>query len=110
MNEGIDAARLRQLLSLLDDPSPEAGTGVLAELLRCGDAVLPYLAEFQESDDPVLRKRVHQLESILTVRRRRKEFLADLKAGPTDLVQGLIDVHLLWFDNDSRPALEEMVQ
>jgi len=110
MNESLNAERLRQLLTLLDDPSPEAGTGVLAEILRYGDAVLPFLAEYQEADDPVLRKRVHQLESILTVRRRRKEFLANLKAGPADLTQGLIDVHLLWFDNDSRPALEEMFQ
>ena len=110
MSGPVEEARLRQLLSLLDDPSPETGTGVLAELLRYGDAVLPLLAEIQESDDPVLRRRIHQLESILTVRRRRKAFLANLKTGPADLVQGLIDVHLLWFDNDSRPALEEMFQ
>ena len=108
-NEAL-TARIRSLLSLLDDPSESVGIGALAELLRCGEAVLPFLRELQESDNPVLRKRVHQLESILTVRARRKNFLERLKSRQVDLAEGLIDVHLLWFDNDSRPALSELLQ
>ena len=103
-------AHLRELLSLLDDPSESVGTGALAELLRYGDAVLPLLGEYQESGNPVLRKRIHQLQSILTVRARRRNFLERLRSRRIDLAEGLIDVHLLWFDNDSRPALEELFQ
>ncbi|MBO5765311.1 MAG: hypothetical protein J6S24_03405, partial [Lentisphaeria bacterium] len=62
---------LERLLSLLDDEDDNVGIPVLASLLERHLELLPHLAELQDSSDPVIRKRVHQLQSILTVRERR---------------------------------------
>ncbi len=96
---------LDSLLSLLDDEDETVAVNAMAELLyremELGDA----LAELQESDNPLLRRRGHQLQAAITLRRRRREFLRKLEAPKVDLIDGLIDVHLQWYDNDSRPGL-----
>ena len=101
---------LRRLAGMLDDPNENVAAGVMAELLRHGDELLAVLAELQESDDPLLRKRIHELETIASLRRRRRDYLQKLEAPDFDLVQALIDLHLLWFDRDNPEMLLEMVQ
>lgn len=110
MNDAEMTAYLKRLLSLLDDPSETVGAGAMAGLLRHERELLPLLAELQEADNPVLRKRIHQLQAIITVRERRRKFLSLLQSRQVDLLEGLVEVHLLWFDNDSRPALFELFQ
>ena len=66
------------------------------------------LAELQEGDNPLARRRAHQLQAAITLRRRRRAFAAKLEAQKVDLIDGLIDVHLQWFDNDSRPGLVQL--
>ncbi len=110
MNREAQTGKIRTLLTLLDDPDENVGISAMGELLRHEADVLPLLGELQEADDAILRKRVQQLQAIITVRRRRREFLALLKSRRVDLLEGLVEVHLQWFDNDSKPALCEMVQ
>ena len=96
---------IRSVLSLLDDEDEAVAFDAMAELLYRGDEALPYLAELQESPDPRLRRRVHQLESALTVRRRRSEFSRLLSMPRPDVRRLLVELHLQWFDNDPLPEM-----
>lgn len=99
------------LFSLLDDPQPEIVRQVLSSLLSYDDEALNgVIPEFQESDNPLLRKHVHQLEAIMTMRQRRKVFAEKLQDENTDLLSGLYDIHLQWFDIDNPLSLEGIVQ
>ena len=96
---------IRTLLSLLDDEDEGAAIEAMAELLCRGEEVFPYLAELQESPDPLLRRRVHQLESALTMRRRRSEFSRLLSMPHPDVPRILVELHLQWYDNDPLPEM-----
>lgn len=95
------------LLNLLDDEDDAVAVYAMGELLdreaRLGDA----LGLLQEFPDARLRKRVHQLQAAITLRNRRRRFRVMLEQPDFQLKQGLIEVHLQWFDNDSRPELEK---
>jgi len=53
---------------------------------NCADAVV---REFQESSSPILRNRIHQLDNMLTLRRRRRSFITKAKSGNLSLFEGL---------------------
>ena len=97
---------IRSLLSLLDDEDEAVALDAMAELLYRGDEVFPYLAELQDATDPLLRRRVHQLEAGLTSRRRRSEFSRLLAMPRPDVRRVLVELHLQWFDNDPAPEME----
>lgn len=91
---------LTGLLSLLDDADDNVGVPVLAALLERHTALLPHLAKLQDSDDPVVRKRVHQLQSILTIRERRYTLLEKIEKASLTYPEYLLELHLQWFDCD----------
>ena len=100
--------RLERLISLLDDPDEDAALMILSELLAREDEIDPeLLAEYQESSNKYMRRRIHQLQSALIQRKRRHDFLRRLNDGEVDFFELLLDVHLQWFDNDSPPAVRE---
>ena len=99
---------INSLLSLLDDEDESVAVNAMAELLNREAELGEALAELQESSHPLLRRRSHQLQAAITLRRRRREFIRKLQAPRVDLIDGLIDVHLQWYDNDSRPELESL--
>ena len=101
---------LRSMFSLLDDPDENIAVSVMAELLKHETELMPLLGELQESDNKLLRKRVQQLETIISLRRRRRDFLTKVSAGEIDIVEGLIELHLLYFDRDTPQMLLEMLQ
>lgn len=94
-------ARLQNLISLLDDDSQQTANFAIAEILKYDDDLSSILCEYQESDNPNLRKRIHQLESIYTSRQKRKKLAQSMWTTPDDLFQGLMDLHFLWYDSDS---------
>ena len=97
---------IRTLLSFLDDEDEQIAIEAIAELLCRGDEVFPYLAELQESTDPLLRRRVHQLEAALIARRRRSEFSRLLAMPHPNVPRILVELHMQWFDNDPAPEME----
>ncbi len=97
--------KIISLIKLLDDDNPVVVQSVMAELLRHEQEVIPLLAEHQESDNSRLRMRIHQLQSIMTTRRRRSSFGNLLRKKHLKLIDGLIAVHLQWYDNDSERSL-----
>ncbi len=92
---------IETLLRLLDDPNQQAASLIMAELLEREEELNDYLSGLQESDDAVIRRRVHQLESVMLLRRRRRIFAEKLQLDQISLLDGLIEVHLQWYDNDS---------
>jgi hypothetical protein len=101
-------SKLKSLIKLLDDNNKEVVQEAMAELLKHENDIGEYLAEHQESSNPKIRKRIHQLQAIITMRRRRKHFAELLRAGEFNMIEGLIAVHLQWFDNDSEKFLYEL--
>ncbi len=100
--------RFQALCSLLDDESDEVAVNAIAELLADPHpALAERLAEMQESGNPLLRRRTHQLGAALNMRLRRSDFYMMLRRGDPDLIKGLFNLHLQWFDNDSHAALLE---
>lgn len=100
--------KLESLINLLDDSNIEVVQGAMAELLKHENEIDEYLAEHQESSDPKLRKRIHQLQAIIIMRRRRENFAKLLASDNLNMVDGLIAVHLQWYDNDSERLLLEL--
>ena len=101
---------LRHLLAMLDDPDENIAVSVMGELLKHSGELPELLCEMQEADDPLLRKRVQQLQSILLMQQRRKDFLKLLESDEIDIVSGLIELHLLWFDRDNPELLLDMLR
>lgn len=105
------------LLSLLNDESEHSASLAMSALLEESDpAVLEEdLRALQETSEKRLRKRVHQLQSTIALRKRRQDFSRFLQEGneghkegkKISLIDGLIGVHLLWFDNDSADVLKK---
>lgn len=104
------------LLSLLNDADSHSASLAMAALLAEGDERLldEDLRKLQETPDRDLRKRVHQLQSTIALRRRRENFGKYLREeqqeGPlpySGLLEGLIQLHLLWFDNDSADTIRK---
>lgn len=98
--------KFRHLISLLDDEDELTAVSVIAALLENESELGELPAELQESDDPLLRRRAHQLQAAMVFRRWRREFRANIVAGDPDFFSGLVGLHLLWFDRDSRPVVE----
>ena len=92
--------KLKHLLNLLDDENQQTASIAMAELLSCEKHLDSVLKSLQESENPRLRKRIHQMQSVLTLRRRRKNFTKKILSSNLGLLEGLIELHLLWYDND----------
>ena len=102
--------KLQSLISLLDDPDENIAVSVMAEMLKYEAELLPILGELQESENKLLRKRIQQLETIILLRNRRRDFLKKITAEEIDIIEGLIELHLLYFDRDTPQLLLEMLQ
>ncbi len=100
--------KIESLISLLDDSNIEVVQEAMAELLKHEAEINEYLGKHQESSNPELRKRIHQLQAIMIMRRRRENFAKILNSEDLNLIEGLMAVHLQWYDNDSERFLEDL--
>lgn len=97
----MEQNELHFLLELLDDDNEQSVSLAMAQLLKHDAASLDQcLCSLQESDNPRLRRRVHQLESAIRARRKRVRLESRLKRSSVPLLDGCIQLHLAWFDND----------
>ena len=103
---GMDK-ELKNLFRLLDDDSEQSASMAMAGILErdTGGKLEDILRRLQESDDVRLRRRVHQLQSIITLRRRRRVLAQKLEGRDLGLLEGVIEMHMLWYDNDSIEAV-----
>ncbi len=94
-------SKLKSLLKLLDDEDHKVANFAMAELLAMegADKILPRL---QESRRTGIRARSHQMQAVLRMRRLRSRIRSRLGSQSRSLVHSLIDLHMLWYDDDSR--------
>ena len=100
--------KIEALLSLLDDENESVAVAAMKELLRHEDELPEYLAAFQEDDEPLVRRRIHQLQVVLNLRRNRRDFSRKLQSPYIDVPDCLLALHLLWFDNDIVPGVVQL--
>lgn len=98
--------KLNSLIKLLDDEDSESANLIMAELLSMDKEAESLMSTLQESNKPGLRKRAHQLQAILRNRRKRTSFSERLINEKMDLLKGLNEVHMLWYDEDTEDELK----
>ena len=95
----MDGDQIQYLIELLDDDNEQSVQLAMAALLKSDDASLDScLSKLQQSRNTRLQKRVRQLETALQARRNRKNLEKRLKRS--SLLEGCVQLHLCWFDND----------
>ena len=100
---------LEALLSLLDDEDEKTLLPVMSSLLERHTDLMPHLAELQESENPEIRKKVHQLQSIIIQREKRFSLLERIDDPEEDIFSILADMHLLWYDSSPETELEDVI-
>ncbi|QSH40045.1 hypothetical protein P0136_01750 [Lentisphaerota bacterium ZTH] len=100
--------KIESLFKLLDDENENIVKTAMSELLKHENDIAEWLAHHQESTNNRLRKRIHQLQAIITMRQRRRDFANLLDDENVSLIDGLIAVHQQWYDNDSERAIKAM--
>lgn len=93
---------LEKLCELLDDEDEDVAINVIAALLARQDELGDLPARIQEHSDPLVRRRAHQLQAAITFRNWRREFFGLLNQENPDFMTGIVLLHMLWFDRDSR--------
>ena len=81
--------KIDALLSLLQDEDRQVSSMAMEELLHLDKDVDQLLAELQETDNPILRGRIHQLSCILKLRRARTAFIDSVRDNSVSLWEGL---------------------
>ena len=93
------------LLALLDDEDIPASYAMAELLQRQSPDLLQAICEHQGCSNPRLRKRIHQLESIIMRQSKRKELQYNLTHDSMDLLKGCLKLHLNLFENDSEQKI-----
>ena len=106
-------SRTKSLVKLLSDEDTSISGQAMAELLSLDsgfepDRLTELLAELQEDKDPDIRKKVHQMQSIQRIRMRRRNFSKRLKSHSPNLLQGLGELHAIWYDDLETKELSKM--
>ena len=88
--------RISALLSLLQDDDLKVASLAMEQFLKLGDVADQTVAHHQESRDPHLRHRIHQLSSILARRRARREFIRAVEQEDMSLWDGVCQINALY--------------
>ncbi len=88
--------RLSALLTLLQDDDVRIASLAMEQFLKMDGVTDATIAEHQESHDPHLRQRIHQLSTILTRRRARQSFIEALSQEQITLWEGVQQINMLY--------------
>lgn len=95
----MDGNELKYLIELLDDDNEQSVQLAMAALLKSDEDSLDHcLNSLQNSRNPRLKKRVNQLKTARNARKKRHKLGTRLKRS--SLLEGCVQLHLCWFDND----------
>lgn len=100
------------LIKLLGDKDEIARVAMVQLMQHYALELDEVLKQLQECDDPLLRKRSHQFQALLTFKKRR-EFLHRImhKQNPHYFISdALIELHLTWFEKDSPAEIAMLYQ
>jgi hypothetical protein len=104
----MDFRRIKSLIVLLEDENQKVASSALSELLKYGKEAGFLIKRFQESPNVLLRKRIHQLQAIARVKALREMLSRRLNNVHSGLWNGLLEIHMLWFDRDIKDNINEL--
>lgn len=84
---------INALVNLLEDDDRQVSTLAMERLLAMDQDADGLVAELQESQNPVLRGRIHQLGAILKLRRERAGFIQSVQEESLPLWQGILQIN-----------------
>lgn len=96
-------------LTLLDDPDPHSYLAVM-QIMLDRDDVDAFVAEHQDEDSPLLRKRIQQIHNIVRLRRMQKEFINKLENKTMNFWKALKCLSLIFDQRYSEAALEQKLK
>ena len=100
--------KISALINLLEDENSDVSSSVIKELLSLDENKLnTIINNLQESPNIQIRKRIHQVQSIIRIRKMRITLSSRLNCKNANIIKGLIELHLLWFDRDSEEYLKK---
>jgi hypothetical protein len=102
--------KLSSLLNLLEDDNQEVATMAMEQLLTLDKDLDTVICQNQETLNPKLRQRIHQLTSILQIRHKRSEFLELVQVEEFDLWEALSLLNQLYYPSCDLERLQERVQ
>ena len=91
------------LLKLLEDEDPKIATIAIGKLLQYGPDIFPALRGLQESANPLLRKRVHQIEAILEKKINFSNFIDRIEKDEILIWEDLIYLNSIYYP-DLKPS------
>ena len=102
-------AQFDALISLLQDEDLRVASLAMEQLLQLGHVADETIAEYQDSHDPRLRQRMHQLASILQRRRARREFIDAVATEKMTVWEGICRITSLYDPQSALDGVEETV-
>ncbi|NOY76201.1 MAG: hypothetical protein GXP32_10505 [Kiritimatiellaeota bacterium] len=103
--------KLNALITLLGDRDDDVSYPAMAEMLRhdaSEDGLDGVLAELQESSAPNVRRKSHQMQVIQKIRGKRRRFSGRLGENHPNLLQGLAELHSIWYDEVDYSSLKDL--
>jgi hypothetical protein len=81
------------LINLLHDEDPQIAIIAMEKLLSTPVFINDHLKDLQESSDPRVRSRIHQMESILTRQKKLDTFISRIQENKIELWEDLITLN-----------------
>ena len=81
------------LVNLLEDEDEHISTTAMQQILSSENQAEKIIAEYQESHNPILRNRVHQMGNILKLRRTRSTFIENVRNSSLSMWDGILQVN-----------------
>ncbi len=88
-----EKSNIDALINLLEDDDKQVSTLAMEQLLTLDQGLDEIVADLQESQNPILRNRIHQLGNILSIRRSRGKFIDDVKRSMLNLWDGVVKIN-----------------
>ena len=101
MNNQYNEKKINALVSLLEDENNDIAASAISELLSYGKEIGPLISELQESNNLLIRRRIHQMQAIIKTRNNRDRLSRRFQNKHSGLWLGLSEIHLLWYDKDN---------
>ncbi len=97
--------KIKTLIKLLDDEDLQTSGQAMSELISRYRNLGKIVKSIQESNDKSMRKKAHQLQVVVKNREIRKNLTSRLIEKKPDLIKGLVELHLQWFDEDNESTV-----
>lgn len=97
------------LITLLDDEDHSIAVMAMEKLLENEEFIKTEMPRLQESDNPVIRERIHQMESIIVQKEKKETFLNSLDKDNLSLLDGLFFMNQFFYDDLRLSSITERI-